>query len=75
MKNPSNQLAGPQDPFRDDLIARIGYDGMTNGLYSRVKMILSNDRQHEVFEILDDSNRTLYIVKAGRGWQEVELDD
>lgn len=75
MKNPSKQLAGLLDPFRDDLIARIGKDGMTTGLYSRVKLILSNDREHEVFEVLDDSNRALYIVKAGLNWLEVELDD
>lgn len=75
MKNPDKMLADTDSPYRDDLIQRIGLDGMTNGLYSRVKMILSQDRNHEVFEVCDDSNRVLYITQSGEGWMEVELDD
>lgn len=75
MKNPTKQLAGPQDPYRDDLIERLGGDGEPSGLFSRVKMILSTDRFSDVFEVCDDGNRVLYITKANKGWREVWLDD
>lgn len=70
----SKMLEGPEDPFRDDLIIRIGQDGEPNGLYSRVKQIQSHVRRLELFEVQDDANRTLYIAQCGNDWIEVELD-
>lgn len=74
IKNSSKMLEGPTDPYRDDLIIRLGLDGQPNGLYSRVKQILSHDRRLELYEILDDGNRNLYVSQCGNDWIEVEID-
>ena len=68
------QLAGPDDPFRDDRIERLGLDGQPSGMFSRVKMILSSHATAGIFEVCDDGNRSLYVIKSGDGWIEVELD-
>jgi hypothetical protein len=73
VKNHRLQLAGPDDPYRDDYIQRLGADGEPSQLWSHVKLIVSSHPKAGIWEVCDDGNRVLYVIKAGEGWLEVEL--
>jgi hypothetical protein len=73
-RNPKLRLDGFDDPYRDDVIDRLGPDGELSNLTSRVKMIISRHRTAGIYEVCDDGNRVLYVIRAGYArWLEVEL--
>lgn len=74
MKNPRLQLQGDDEPFRGDPIQRLGPDGELSGLWSRVKSIVSSHPKAGLYEVCDDANRTLIVIKDGEGWLEIDFE-
>jgi hypothetical protein len=68
------RLGGYADPYRGDSIERLGADGMPNGTYSKVKYLLASDANHVVYEVADEFNREMYVVRTGEtSWVQIEL--
>lgn len=74
MKNPLLQLAGEHEPYRGDWVHRLGPDGQPSGLYSKVKLIVSNHPKAGIWEICDDANRILVVIRDGEQWLEIEFE-
>jgi hypothetical protein len=68
------QLQGFSDPYRGDHISRLGPDGQPSGAFSTVKSIISSHPTAGIYEVCDDANRVLYIIReAHHRWLEIEL--
>lgn len=65
----------PAEPCQGDEIRLIGPSGEPNGIVTRVKRVLSEDPDEDLWEVLDKFNQVRFITKTDKEdeWLEVEL--
>jgi len=72
MLNRDNFEPDPDEPILGEAIERIGLDGEPNGLWSKVKTVISSDAATGRYEVIDRDNRQLIVCWDRDHWLECD---